>query len=61
MSECRNCGRGGTWNNDEFICEVCGATNHTDGSVSYVGTREAVDEMERRIRDYDDWEYERGR
>ena len=51
---CRNCGRGCEYENDSFICDVCGAQNNADGSVEYDGSHDAVDEMQDRIRDYDD-------
>ena len=51
---CRNCGCGYEHENDSFVCEVCGAQNNADGSVEYDGSRDAVDDMRDRIRDYDD-------
>ena len=47
---CRNCGRGYEHDYLPFVCEVCGATNHEDGSIEYdADTRE----MEYRIDQYD--------
>lgn len=52
---CQNCGRGYEYETDApFVCHVCGAQNNTDGSVEYDGSREDVDRMEERIRDYDE-------
>ena len=51
---CGNCGRGYEHENDSFVCEVCGAENHSDGSYSYDGSRDAVCDMQESINDYDD-------
>ena len=56
---CRNCNRGYEYEADEFVCDVCGAKNHADGSWSVPADREDINEMERHIEDYDDQEYRR--
>jgi len=57
MATCKNCGRGYEHDDLPFVCEVCGAENHEDGSWSYDGSREAVEDMEGRMREYDDAEW----
>ncbi len=54
MAICNNCGRGDDVQMMNFTCQICGAHNNADGSVEYDGSRDAVDRMEDRIRDYDD-------
>jgi hypothetical protein len=39
---------------ESFTCPICGAYNAADGSVEYDGSREAVEDMQKRIRDFDD-------
>lgn len=52
---CQNCGRGYEHETDgPFGCGICGARNHADGSIEYDGSREDVDRMKERIRDYDE-------
>jgi hypothetical protein len=52
MRMCNRCGRG----YDQalpFVCSVCGAQNHEDGTIEYDSSREACEESARRIQDYD--------
>ena len=42
-----------------FYCERCGAKNNGDGSGEYDGSREGIEDMERRMEDYDRQEDER--
>jgi len=51
---CNNCGRGYEHESPDFVCEVCGARNCADGSVSYDGSHEAVEEMKARCAEYDE-------
>ena len=38
---------------DYYYCERCGSKIHGDGSVSYDGTREGIEDMNQRIEEFD--------